>query len=38
MVNKILKIGDSIRDILGDSLKDIKGSEVREIGISSYFD
>ena len=38
IVNKILKIGDSIRNILGDSLKDIKGSEVREIGISSYFD
>ena len=38
MVNKILKIADSIRNILGDSLKDIKGSEVREIGISSYFD
>ena len=38
IVNKILKIGDSIRNILGDSLKDIKGSEVREVGISSYFD
>ena len=38
IVDKILKIGDSIRNILGDSLKDIKGSEVREIGISNYFD